>query len=531
MGRGMSFSSDDISYYAEWVVHGYGTPKVVHGLEYYFAPHNGHLQTVGKVIYRLLFAIFGADYVVFRVVDVAGILAAVGIFYVLASRRVGAILALAPCVLLLFGGYAWEVSLWAFDMHTVFSLAFGLGALLALERGDRGGDVLGCVLLLLAVFMIELGLAFVVGAAVLILLQPDRRRRIWVVLVPLALYAIWHVWARQYHQSSIDLHNLRLIPADFLDALAAVMGSITGLNPTGGEIWPATTTITSGGTVLAVLAVVGLIVRVRRGAVPPTLWAFLAVALGYWTMIALGGRPPDSSRYILPGTTMVFLVAADALRGIRLSLTATIAVFVAVAVFLPANLAKFYDGRRSQLTGAQVSRTEFTMLELVRDRVPPDYAAPADPKVVEVGGSFGPAMPAGEYFRAAERYGPLNYSLDEIRGGELLLRSVADATLVGATGLAPIPSQGPRGKGGCQGYDAPAAGQFDYLPLPKSGLQVIAAGDQAVELKVARFAPESPGVSIGQLTPGRWALVRPGADSAPDAWRLLIGGAVRVCPA
>jgi hypothetical protein len=527
----MSFSGDDVSYYAEWVVHGYGQPEVAHGLEYYFAPHNGHLQTVGKVIYRLLFAIFGAEYAVFRVVDVAGILAAVGIFYVLASRRVGPILALAPCVLLLFSGYAWEASLWAFDMHTVLSLAFGLGALLALERGDRTDDVLGCALLFLAVFMIELGLAFVVGAAVLILLQPDRRRRIWVVLVPLVAYAVWWLWARQYDQSTIELHNIRLLPAGFLDALAAVMGSITGLNPTGGEIWPETTTITTGGTVLAVLAVIGLIVRVRRGNVPPTLWAFLAVALVYWTMIALGGRPPDSSRYILAGTTMVFLVAADALRGIRLSLTATVAVFVVVAVFLPANLAKFYDGRRTQLIGAQVSRTEFTMLELVRDRVAPDYAAPADQRVIEVGGSFGPAMPAAEYFRAAERYGPLNYPLDEIRGGEELLRNVADATLVGAIGLAPTPSPGPQDKGNCQGYDAPAPGQFDYLPLPKSGVRLIAPGDEAVELKVTRFAPESAGVPIGQLTPGEWALVRPGPDSAPDAWRLLIGGAVRVCPA
>jgi hypothetical protein len=530
MGRGMSFGGDDVFYYAEWVAHGYEAPHPSHGLEYFFAPHNGHLQTVGKAIYRVLFEVFGAQYAAFRVVDVIGILAAVTLFYVLARRRLGPVLAVAPSILLLFLGYAWEAALWAFDMHTVLSLAFGLGAMLALERDDRAGDIVACALLVFAAFTIELGLAFVAGGAVLVFLRPGRGRRIWVVLVPAALYAAWWLWARQFDQSTIDLRNIHLLPAGFLDALAAVAGSLSGLNPTGAEVRPESTTITTGGTILAALAIAGLVVRIRRGRVPDTLWAFLTVALVYWAMIALGGRAPDASRYILPGATMVLLVAADALAGVRFSTGAVIGAFVLIAVVLPPNIARFYDGRRTQLGGAEVSRTEFAMLELARDRVDPAYAAPADEEVIKAGGAFGPAMPAGEYFRAAARYGSLAYSLSKIRDEDLAHRTVADATLVGATGLALRSSPPPDGRDGCEDYESPAPGQLDYLPLPRTGLRLTSRSRQAVEIRVSRFAKDGSGIVLGRLATGAWSSLRPAPDSAPESWRMLIGGPVRVCP-
>ena len=59
-------------------------------------------------------------------------MACVALFFELARRRVGPMVALVPCLSLLFLGYAWESFLWAFDLHTIYALAFGLCALLAL---------------------------------------------------------------------------------------------------------------------------------------------------------------------------------------------------------------------------------------------------------------------------------------------------------------------------------------------------------------------------------------------------------------
>src|SRR6476660_6201932 len=81
--RNTTFSGDDIYYYARYIAHGF-TVEPGHGIEYFFAPHNGHLQAGGKLIYRLLFETVGANYTVFRAVNVLGILITVGLFYVLA---------------------------------------------------------------------------------------------------------------------------------------------------------------------------------------------------------------------------------------------------------------------------------------------------------------------------------------------------------------------------------------------------------------------------------------------------------------
>jgi len=293
-GRDLSFASDDLFYYAHYVAHG-GELTIAHGLEYLFAPSNGHLVVFGKLVYELLFHLFGGNYTAFRAVNVAGVMISVGLFFELARRRVGPLPALLGCISLLFLGFAWEPLLWAFDMHTTYALAFGLGALLMLERGDLRGELAACALLALSIGMIELGLAFAVGIAISVLLREDRWERFWIFLIPLALYGCWWLWARHFDQSNILLSNVRLIPIDLTNALAAVSGSIFGVNPTGPGVPQPITEVTAGAMAIAGLAVVALGIRLARGGLPPSLWAFLGVLLSYWALIALGGRGPDSS--------------------------------------------------------------------------------------------------------------------------------------------------------------------------------------------------------------------------------------------
>lgn len=530
IGRNLNFSVDDVYYYAGYVAHGY-VPEFGHGVEYFFAPHNSHFQLGGKLIYRVLFDVFGAEYWVFRAVETVGILVAVGLFYVLARRRVGPVVALAPSILLLFFGYAWEPLLWPFDMHTTYALVFGLGALVAAERGDRRGDVGAFVLLLLSISMIELGLAFALGVGAMILLAGgERRRRLWVFLVPLALYAIWWIWARKFHQPGASLTNVHLIPIDFTNALAAITGSLFGLNPTGGEVSPFTTTVTAAGTVVAALAVIGLVLRIRLGRVPRALWAFLVVVLAYWLTITLGGRPPDSSRYLFAGAVLVLLVAAEAAARVRFAWVGLGAVFVLAALALPANLAKLYDGRRVMLNDAQASGSDYAMLELARGVVEPTYAPGADPAVAELGGGLQTPLDAEGYFHGRDAYGPLAYSLAKVAEQPLNFRAAADVALVHAEGIGLQPASAPAHASNCFESTGATAERTQYFPLA-SGASILlgSLSRSPVPVKLARFAKDGPGFEIGQVEPGGWARLRVPPDAAPQPWRVIVAGPLKAC--
>jgi len=528
-GDGLTFVNDDIFYYAQFLVHG-ATIAPSHGAEYFLAPSNGHLQVLGKLIYRGIFEVFGANYAVFRAFDVAGVMVCVGLFYAHARRRVGPLVALVPCLSLLFLGYAWESFLWAFDLHTIYALALGLGAVLALQREDRRGDVLACILLILSIAMIELGLAFAVGIAISVLIRPNRLRRAWIFLVPVALYGCWWLWAQHFDQPSIELANVKLIPLTVTNAVAAIAGSVFGLNPTGPGVFQPTTGITGWGSALAALALAALVWRISRGGVPRTLWVFLAVAVSYWILIALGGRAADSSRYIFVGTLLVFLVAADALAGARLPAIAVFAALGVVAFAIPPNVAKLYDGRGPQLNDATTSRVEYAMLDLVRGPIPADYAPGKDERVTDLGGSVFTPLEAGDYLEAAGRFGALGMPLGEVREQSLERREIADASLVGALGLDLHPSSAPSEPADCPSSLDGRPGHGVFFTPPQAGALLGSRSKRPIDVALGRFGTGGPGVKLGTLPAGKWASLALPADSASDPWFVVVDGPTYVCP-
>lgn len=528
-GKDLTFSGDDIFYYARLVDFN-GAVHQAGGLEYFFAPHNGHLQVLGKLIYRGLFLTVGADYTVFRAMEVLAVFASVLMLFILLRRRVRPFAALIPCVLLLFFGYGEGSFLWPFNIHTIGALAFGLGALLALERGDRKGDVGACVLLVLAVATVEVGLAFTLGVAVSVLRREDRWRRAWIFLVPLVLFGIWWVWARKFGQSEVDLINVHRIPMSFTNALAAVLGSIFGLNPTGEGVDPNVTGITPWSAVLAGFAVLGLAIRIRLGRVPGGLWVALGVVLTYWLMITLANRPPDSTRYLFVGAVAIFLIAGSALRGYRIGSTALILAAIVAALAIPPNLAKFYDERRSSITDAEYTRTEYAMLELARPHVHSDYFPAEDPRVSEAGAAIFVPLSADTYYRAADEFGGIGFSLEQIRHESLERREVADATLAGALELKLRPGAAPADPAACPSSldGTPRHPVFFYAD--RGGVLLGSRASRPVHVGVGRFARGGEPVPLGGLAPGKWADLRIPPDSAPDRWWVTVDGPVRVCP-
>ena len=290
-GRGIGLNGDDLFFYARLANRALGVDAYPNlSAEYLLAPHNNHLHLTVRLAYEGLFATAGTTYFWFRLVEVAGVVLSVGLFFELTRTRVGPWAALAPSLLLLVFGYAWEVLLWPANMGTVYALAAGLGALLFLERRPAlRGEIGACALLTLAVATIELGLAFAAAVGVLLLAQ-RRFSALWVVGIPLALYLGWYLWARQFHQTAYHVTD----PIDLLHSIAlssgAVIGSILAVNPV-----PADSPLTVGTRAWPILSLVTAAAfawRIWRGPNRPYLWALVALVGSYWLLIAVAGRPP-----------------------------------------------------------------------------------------------------------------------------------------------------------------------------------------------------------------------------------------------
>ena len=74
------------------------------------------------------------------------------------------------------------------------SVAAGIGALLALDRDSRWGDMTACILLVASTCFSELGIPFAVGALVNVALGPwPRLQLLYVPLVPAFLYGLWYL--------------------------------------------------------------------------------------------------------------------------------------------------------------------------------------------------------------------------------------------------------------------------------------------------------------------------------------------------
>jgi hypothetical protein len=530
--HGQSFAVDEILYYGRSVD---SNGQLVHYAPfdpgYLLAPFNGHLPLGGRFVYELVFATVGAKYTVFVLINVAALLACVALTFELVRRRVGSIAALAPCIVLLFLGFAREQLLWPLDFNTAGSLAAGLGAVLAVQREDRRGDILACVLLAASIAMIELGLSFALGIAIWLAATYRREalRRAWIVALPIALYAIWWLWARKFGQSEVSASNAHLIPKTLLDGAASAMGSLTGTNP----VLPGSfgTEVTWFGRALAIAAAVALAVRLWWRSLPRTIWVWLAVLASYWLLLAAAARGPEGSRYIYVSAVLVVLIAADTVRR-KLSDGVAIALVVLALVALPANIAQLTEDRNGDTlhSDTPVSRTEFAMLELARRHVDPDYFVTGDPRVSDAGGALFIGITAGAYLEAAAHNGSIAYSLGEVRRQDERIRLLADAALVGALGVRTEPAAAPGGLAGCRTIHAAPGVGFASFTVRAGQTLLHTTGGGRTALWLARFADSSRSAGIDFLPPRRWTKLVIPSDAAPDPWRVTVDRTVTACP-
>jgi hypothetical protein len=498
-------------------------------------PYNDHIVLAPVSIYKLLLATFGMKSALpFHLVSTLVFLLSAVLLFIYLRRRVGDWPALLGTSLILFLGASSGDLLWSFQIAFSGSVAAGLGALLALDRDDRTGDRIACVLLVVSTSFSELGVPFAAGALVSLLVsQRPRADRLYVALVPLALYAIWWLGWGHTAESSLSLDNILTSPGYVFDAVSQVIASLLGLATplTGDGVQPVGL---DWGRILLVIAVGLAVWRLRRlGGVPRALWIPLAIGGAFWFLTAFNENPlraPTSGRYQYPGGVFVLLIAAELLRGVWVGRRALAGAAVVTGVAVFSGLVFLHQGYRSLRSASETQRAQLAAVEIARQTVAPGLTLMS---------GFNP-IEAGAYLSAADAFGSPAYTQVELVSSPDSAHTVADKVLVEALPIELAPAsrvspgaaagRGPVGRR-CRTVKAsPAAGTGSLLRPGEFTLKARAA--TGAEVLLGRFSDGLP-VDLGTLRPGPGGSLTIPADRSTRPWRLGLRGEgpVTVCEA
>lgn len=551
--RGTTFTTDEWHYLL--VYRGWSPTTLLH-------PDNGHLIVLPLVLFKVVVAASGANaYLPTRLYSIALTLTTAVLVYVIARRRLGPVLALAPAVLLLFFGAGWETELSPASVPNELSFAAGLGALIALERRARNADLGSCVLLTVSLASHTVGLAFVVGAAVELALRGRGwlTRRWWVFGVPLVLYIAWFAWARTLHvmgphQTPISASGVGSVLAGGADELAAVCAAITGLFRTPGASQLATQLAVriDWGFPLAAALVALAVIRFRRPPRPtPRVYTMIAIMTTFLALIAVGfghGRVPTASRYAWWGAVLALVLVAELAAGVRLGRGAVIATFGVLGLSLIGNVAQLHTAGSFFRQLSDYDRAQLGALELVRGRVPPTFAIQQPTNSLLPHYDFD--APAAAYFATASEFGSPALKPDQLAKAPEGPREAADQLMARALSLVDVPSPqaAPPGSGGRrvavesgQGRLEPRSGCVRITPttgrtavadllLPTGGFTYSAPPATRVSLAARRFASMFSVALPAPLGSGR-VLIPTDRSAAPWHAQLSIAAPVDVCPA
>ena len=508
--RGLSFFGDDW----DFVV---ARPGM--GAATLLTPHGPHLSLIPILIYKVLLNVGGGSYLPFRLLAAFDMVVLAGALGWFTRRAWGPWWGLIPVAVLVTLGAAGDSLLWSFQCGYAIATAVGALALVAVQRRTRNADLLACAALVLALASASQGIGFLVGAALLLLLTGDWRRRSWVVLIPGVLYALWYVkYGHQHSETDLSVWNSAL-EYEF-QSLSATLPALVGL----GGVVPGTGVLdTSVGIPLAAILLLLLGYRLWRGWRPSAMfWALALTAVTLWLAAALSNtptipRPAATARYLGTNAFLVMVCFAAVLPRPSLKSRPVIAgVVVALIVITATNADQFRFARGNMWASDTASRAALGALSLMRGIVPPGFApATAVEPTVLVG------VNVQNFFSAYDSFAGLPIDTPaQLRVQDEPTRELVDAELVrGEVTLTPVTGTGPRATG-CQ-----SMGPGVSVLAPPYGTYVLRASTAPVTASMGRFG-SAESVAVGTVPVGGTALLAVRRDADPAVpWRLNVTGA------
>lgn len=502
----------------------------------FLMPHNEHIAVLPVAIEKLELALFGMTTATpERVSLTLAVLISATLLFVYVRRRIGSWPALIAAVLLLFLGAAWTDLLWGFQIAFVGSALFGISMLLALDRGDRRGDVAASVFLTLSLGFSSLGLAFLVGAAADVLQRRRSHglRRAYLVAIPALLYAAWWIGWGHEAERHITLDNILTSPVYVLEGMATAVEALLGLNKSS-----AASSVPPDWGVPILIALIALVVygQLRKPGFSPRLWPVAAAAAANWLLAAFNsvpGREAYQDRYLYAGGVFVLLLSAELLRGVRFSRRGLVVAGAVAVMAVASNLVALRDGSNWLKEQTVLTRADLSAMEIASRTIQPSFTLGS----VEVAGTASLAIvEAGKYFEAVHRWGSPAYSPAELEAAPEPGRHYADVVLASVLPISTVTRPGafrpvaPAGKR-CVVLTGGAASERLEVPLSSSLTRIELASGPPATLSLRRFAagefpvltPDAPGASV--------TLLRIPRDNASQRWYLHVEASqrARVC--
>lgn len=483
-------------------------------------PHNEHIVVLPVAIYKVFLEVFGMTSVMpLQIFSVGVFLVSVVVLFAYMRPLVGEAAAVIGCGVVLFLGTAWEDLLWTFQIGFSISITCGIGALIMLRREDRKGDRIACLLLTVAMISSSMGIPFAVGAFVQL---ASRRRelfsRIYIVAVPLAVYAAWWLGWGHTAESAISLDNAIGAPEYVFNSFRLALSELTGAFRLADGPEKLLTTL-----LVLVVVVLGAWAMRSRNRLPLAFLVAAAVALAFWGLAALNlspGRGYQVSRYQYPAVVFTLMILAGAFEGVR-PRPRHLAVLAAVAAFaIFANVVAMRDGFNTFFKPlSDKGIAGLTAVDLASGSVDPSLT-------IGMNADGAARVDVGSYFEAEDRYGSVAWSEAELEGSSLDAQARVDEILIDAL---PVTGQPAKGMGAaCESVRASPDGG---LVLPQPGPTFTYRPDGLVFLTMGRYADVPKGVA--RTLPGEKTLISVPPDESDEPWRIGFLGdprvRVRVC--
>ncbi|MBK5232547.1 MAG: hypothetical protein JJE13_06165 [Thermoleophilia bacterium] len=517
--RGTTFSGDEMT----WVAF---SPSM--DLKVAFEPHSGHLVVISHLLYKFVLETIGTNYVVFRLLTLLTVFLSVGLLFVYARKRVGPWIALAPCLVLLFFGSDTGHILQGNGFTIMLSIACGMLALISLDRETTAGDVVACLALCLGVLTYTVALPFLVGAVAVVLISRDRWKRIWVVAVPILIYLGWRLWVQtadiDITRGGIEPANIALLPAWTFQSLSGILSALTGVHynfTSNGWLPPGE----MAGPALALIFVVAVGWRISRGRLTSWFWVAIVIAVAMFASQVLSWIPdvrePGTSRYLYPGVFVVLLIMIEAARGLRITRSAFISIWLVALTGFATNAVIIKSSGNALRDRTPAIQTEVTAASLLNSAglyLPGPDAIPLADLVSE--------PPISIVGSAEQKYGGLGLTEDELEAAPPATRAQVDAIMSAAFGFVLLPVEAPPVKSECKeefGVEDEA-----IADMPRGGAALESKTGGTVKLR--RFGDDFS-INVGELQPGvPMNLIIP-KDINSTPWQVSVpANPLLVCP-
>lgn len=482
-------------------------------------PHNEHIVAIPVLINQVLLRVFGMSSMTPELVAlVVTLLGTAALVFVYVRRRLGPWPALLASALLLFLGPAWQDLLWPFQIGFAGSSLFGLATLLAVENEEEHWDRAACAFLALAIAFSSLGLAFAVAAAVGLLQQRRRGglRRVWIVALPLALYAIWWLGWGHNAENHLSAHNVLVSPRYVWEGLSASLDALLALGTIANEVVGRSK---YGAPLLIVLLALAAYGGYKRRGFYPGLWPALAAAATFWSLAAfntIAGREPYSSRYLYVGGLFAILIAANLLQGVRFNRWGLLVAAALTAVVVGFNLTPLREGRDFFRSQTVLTRSDLGAIEIAASTVEPSFRLP--PEIA--GTPFLNEIEAGNYLAAERKYGSPAYSPAELARAPEDGRVQADLVLANALPLGIETTAGAGPGRGCRKV-AGGDGAVPLALLPGTTTIELGAGDSGT-VSLRRFATGSYPLATEGIPANSTTRLYIPRDESTRPWQLLV---------